>query len=160
MFGPPPAARHGDGGGTAVSPIKCWEPYPPPRATMPRTAPTATSLRPLRCHPQPPRSAPTRPPSCTMLGRHHQWAADAEMGWPRWMAATEAGIASTGAATEARMASTGGGLGVEFGGLDGRPRWRPRCGAGASAVTSTCCGHFSGDLDAGGSTLKHHRGMA
>jgi hypothetical protein len=39
------------------------------------------------------------------------------------MAATEAGIASTGAATEARMASTGGGLGVEFGGLDGRPRW-------------------------------------
>jgi hypothetical protein len=121
---------------SSSEPIRCREPYPPPRATAPRTAPATASLRHLRCRPRPPRSAPTRPPSCAALGRR-----------PRWVAATEAGTASTGTATEARTASTSGGLGVGLGGLDGRPRCsvgeqhgaprrQPPHGARALAATS------------------------
>jgi hypothetical protein len=137
LFGPAPAARHDVGGGVAASPIKCREPYPPPRATVPRTAPAAASLRPLRCRPRPPRSTQTRPPSCAALGRRPRWAADAEAG-----ATTEVGTASTGVATEARTASTGGGLEARLGRLDGWPRWRHPCGAGKRR------GRLDGDLDA------------
>jgi hypothetical protein len=80
LFGPAPVARHDVGGGAPVSPIRWSEPYHPPRATAPRTVPTTTSLRPLRCRPRPPRSAPTRPPSCTALERCPRWAADVEVG--------------------------------------------------------------------------------
>jgi hypothetical protein len=121
---PAPAACYDADGGAVVSPIRCREPHPS-RAMAPCSASAASSSRPLPCRPQPPRSAPTRPPSCT-----------ARLSLAMWVRVVVTGAQPAAAELARAAVALGLGSADSMGSLAGDlhaawvPRQRPRCSTG------------------------------